>query len=297
MLSRVLTGLLYYGLLLPISYLPFPLLYGLSDGLSAVLYHVVRYRRKVVEKQLADAFPEKTDAERRHIARTFYRHLADMILESVKTFTLPEHEVLARARCLNPELANAYAAAGRQVLAVAGHHQNFEWLALAAARLVNHRPVAVYKPLHNKFFDEKIRQSRSRLGLRLVPMQEVKNFLRNTSELYAVILAFDQAPANPRRGYWMRFLNQDTPVLYGAERNAREFDLPVVFAHTYREGRGRYAFSLEVVTEHPSQTETGFITEKITRLLEADIRRDPAYWLWSHRRWKHPRPEVMMLHE
>ncbi len=284
------SALFYYGLLIPASHLPFSVLYKISDGVSWFMYRVMKYRKKVIKSNLRNSFPEKPEAEIEKICREYYRHLCDTMLESVKTFTVSKKDVLPRIYCKNPEVINEFANRNQSVLLVAGHYSGFEWLIFAIDLIIKHQVTAIYRPLHNLFFDQKIRESRSRMGLRLIPMADTKTFLNSEkAEPNAIVFAMDQAPTNPDNAYWMTFLNQDTPVLFGTEKYAKDYDLPVVFAHLEKRERGCYGVEFEVVTAAPCETTHGQTTEKMMRLLEKDIQKEPTYWLWSHRRWKHKR--------
>jgi Kdo2-lipid IVA lauroyltransferase/acyltransferase len=289
-MTSFLSAIFYYGLLTPFSYLPFSVIYTISDGLSWLMYRVFKYRKKLIVSNLRNSFSEKSEIEIQRICRQFYRHLADTMLESVKTFTVAKEEVLPRIYCKNPEVIDLFAEQNKSVLMVAGHYSGFEWLVFAVDLLIKHQVTAVYRPLNNVFFDKKIRESRSRMGLQLVPMPDTKQFLESgMTTPNAVVFAMDQSPSNPTNAHWITFLDQDTPVLFGSEKYAKEYDLPVVFAHLEKRERGCYGIVFEVVTDNPRQTAQGEITENMMRLLEKDIREEPQYWLWSHRRWKHKR--------
>jgi Kdo2-lipid IVA lauroyltransferase/acyltransferase len=280
----------YYVFLVPISLLPFSVLYKISDGLSWVLCYVVRYRKADIFSNLRNSFPKKPETEIQRIAREFYRHLCDTMLESVKTFTVTQKETLPRVYCTNAEVIDKYAKQGRSVLFVAGHYSGFEWLVFSINLLLKHQVSAIYRPLNNAFFEKKIQESRSRMGLKLISMYDVKPYLEHGMvEPTAVVFAMDQSPSKTVNVHWMQFLNQDTAVLFGTEKYAKDYDLPVVFGHLLKHERGRYGITFEVVSDAPQQTTHGEITEKMTRMLEADICQKPEFWLWSHRRWKHKR--------
>ena len=281
----------YYVLLKPLSLLPLSVLYYLSDFLFWVVYRVVGYRKKVVFTNLRHSFPGKGEAAIEAIAERFYRHFCDLIVESIRLFSMPEAEARARMQVANPELLQRFYDAGRSVLIGAGHYANWELVATIVDRQVAHQCVGIYAPLANAFFNRAIFQSRRRFGLELLPRREVKAWFRdNQDRRTAVLFATDQSPSNPKNAYWTRFLNQETGVLFGIEHYAVKYDLPVVFGHITRLRRGYYTFHFEVVEEHPKEAPYGAITERHIRLLEKDILAEPAYWLWTHRRWKHERP-------
>jgi KDO2-lipid IV(A) lauroyltransferase len=289
----IINSLLYYLIIIPISLLPFPLLYGLSDFLFFLFYYVLGYRKKIVLGNIQRSFPERSDQEHKAISKKFYRHFCDLILESLKTFTISEKEVLKRVVCKNPEVLNDYFDKKQSVILAGGHYNNWELFAVGIDQLIKHKTIGIYKPLSNTYFDKKMRKTRSKYGLYMISTKIVKEvFEEEKNNLTVTIFAIDQSPGNPKNSYWMKFLNQDTAVLYGTEKYAKEYNYPVVYGRINKEKRGYYSFEFFNVTDQPSATRYGEITEKITHLLEQDILRLPQYWLWSHRRWKHKKPQA-----
>ena len=192
---------------------------------------------------------------------------------------------------VNPEVVDKYFNEGRSIILAGGHYNNWELFAVAIDDLVKHHCIAIYKPLNNKFFDEKMRETRGKYGLEMISTKAIKAiFEKRAGELNAVIFGADQSPGNPKSAYWMNFLNQDTGVLFGTEKYAREFNMPVLYGRILKLKRGHYTFEVIPVCDDPASMPYGAITEAHTRLLEKDIENEPAYWLWSHRRWKHKRP-------
>lgn len=288
----VFNALLYYLVIIPISLLPFPLLYALSDGIYVLFYYMLGYRKKVVLQNIRNSFPDKTEKENIEICKKFYRHFCDLVVESLKTFTISEKEVLKRVIFTNPEVIDKYFDQKRSVIIAGGHYNNWELFAVAVDALIKHKTVGIYKPLSNKYFDGKMRGTRSKYGLEMISTKEVKPFFdKHINVLTATIFGTDQSPSNPNNAYWMKFLNQDTGVLFGAEKFAKEYNYPVVYGRINKLKRGHYSLDFTDVTETPTETAYGEITEKITLLLEKDIEAIPQYWLWTHRRWKHKRPE------
>jgi Kdo2-lipid IVA lauroyltransferase/acyltransferase len=289
---KIVNFLVYYCVIIPISLLPFPLLYGLSDFLFILFYYVLGYRKKIVMGNIKRSFPEKSDKEHREIGRKFYRHFCDLILESLKTFTISEKQVAKRVTCKNPEVINKYYDQGRSVIIAGGHYNNWEIFAVGVDQLIKHKAVGIYKPLSNKYFDSKIRETRSKYGLYMIATKIVKKvFDEEKNNLIATIFAIDQSPSNSNNCYWMEFLNQETGVLFGVEKYSKEYDFPVLYGRINKEKRGHYSFEFFPTFDNPRETEYGEITEKVTKMLEEDIRAIPEYWLWTHRRWKHKKPE------
>ena len=166
-----------------------------------------------------------------------------------------------------------------------------EPFATKISQQIPHAAIALYTPLKNRFFDEKMKATRSKFGLQLLSIHEVKKALaHHQSELQTVIFGADQSPRKSQRAYWMTFLNQETGVQFGTEKLARANNLAVVYGRIHKLKRGKYEVDYELICEHAAEQEEGYITQKHTKLLEKDIRNAPAYWLWTHKRWKHKRP-------
>ena len=271
--------------------LPHVLLYAFSDAVFFVLFYLVGYRKKVVLKNLENSFPEKTDAERQIIARKFFNHLCDIILETIKGFTISEKQIRKRFAVRNPELLDKYFDQGRDVILIGGHYNNWEMLALGLGYEIKHLPIGIYKQLSNPYFDSKMKSTRQKGRLVMVPTYEAKaTFEREFAEPTAIIFGIDQNPSNPDRCYWTTFLNQDTAVSFGAERYARQYHRPVLFGLIHKVKRGYYEADFHVVSEDPASEPHGVIMERGTRAVEDAILHQPQYWLWSHKRWKAKRP-------
>ena len=283
------TKFFYYLLILPLSLLPYPLLYLLSDIIFLIMYRVIGYRKKVVFTNLRNSFPNKSKQELKKIMSDFYRHLCDIIMESVKGFTISEKQLRKRLIIKNPEFSNYFADKRQSIIFVGGHYNNWEICAQAFAMYSNHKCIGSYKPLSNAFINDKIYTSRSKYGMHLISMKQTKKSFEDGDEPKAIVFGSDQNPANPKRAHWVQFLNQDTGVLFGVERYAKEYDWPVVFVSIRKAKRGYYEVEYSLVTDNPNEEPHGKITEDFTKRLEQDIINQPQYWLWSHKRWKHKR--------
>jgi Kdo2-lipid IVA lauroyltransferase/acyltransferase len=293
---KFLNILFFYGILIPISYLPYSVLYFISDGLYVVIYKVVGYRKEVILQNVTNSFPHKTSGEHLQIVNDFYKHLCDLVVESIKGFTISEAEVKQRMKVINPEYIDRFFDKGQSVILAGGHYNNWELFAVAIDAPIKHKAVALYKPLSNKFFDEKMRSSRSRYGLEMISTKGSRQEFEKTDCLRVIILGVDQFPGRSTNCYWSTFLNQDTAMIFGTEKYAKEYNYPVLYGRINKVKRGHYAFEFSDAIEEPRQTGYGEITRTINYLLEKDIIARPQYWLWSHKRWKHKRP-VDYVHE
>jgi KDO2-lipid IV(A) lauroyltransferase len=256
-----------------------------------MFYYVLGYRKKVIVGNIQRSFPNKSEKEQKEIVRKFYKHFCDLILESIKTFTISEKQVQKRVVCKNPEGIDKYFNQKRSVIIAGGHYNNWELFAVAVDSQIKHKAIGIYKPLTNKYFDNILRKTRSKYGLYMISTRDVKKvFEEEKNNLTATIFAIDQSPSNPDKAYWTTFLNQDTGVLYGTEKYAKDYNQVVVYGRINKEKRGHYSYEFFDVTETPATTAHGEITEKITRMLETDINNQPEFWLWSHKRWKHKKP-------
>lgn len=270
------------------SLLPFWLLYKISDLIYLVLYYMVGYRRKVVADNLKASFPEKSFEERKAIEKEYFRYLADLIVETVKLFTISEKEVMKRMHCPNFDLIQGYFAGGKSVIGALGHYGNWELAGHCLSLLTQtERRVIVYKPLNNGVFNNVIKKVRSRFGATLVAMQStMRSLISFKNERSITVLVSDQTPAQSDATYFTEFLGQPTPVFLGVEKLSKLLDNVVVFCDIRRIKRGYYTVTFVPLFTDAKNTAEHEITEAHVRYLEEVIKHDPAYWLWSHRRWK-----------
>ncbi len=282
---------LYIRLLDGISKISWKNIYRLATILDFLLYHVVGYRRKVVLENLRRSFPEKSENEIRAIARQYYRHLANLIFETIKCRSCPPEEILNRVWG-DLSIVDRLYAENRNVVFLMGHLGNWEIGNLFASLRFSHECLVVYRPLANRAFDQWYLDLRTRFGARLIPMDDVAAELRKPRDKpYVVVLANDQSPP-PQSAFWTTFLNQDTGFFRGAEILARRNDLAVLYADFSRikNMQGFFHVEISLICEHCREVPKNGILERQIRLLERDIREQPYNWLWSHRRWKHKRP-------
>lgn len=273
--------------------LPFWILYLISDFLSFLLYRVIRYRRKVVRTNLQNSFPDKDIEEIKSIERKFYQYICDYFVEEIKTLRLSHKQLLKRMNYFNQqEFLDCIEEFGGVVLLIP-HYANFEWIiGMGAIMKDGDLPVQVYKPLRNKYFDKLFRHIRSRFGGHNVAkhstVRELVKLKRNGVKM-AVGLISDQNPSGNDARYWTNFLNQDTVFMDGGERIAKMMNLPVFYCDLFRVKRGFGKVNFEVISLEPKQTKEGEITQAFAEKIECTIRRNPPYWFWAHKRWKHKR--------
>jgi KDO2-lipid IV(A) lauroyltransferase len=287
--------ILTYSLVWMLHLLPERILYLLSDIAFLLTYHVIGYRRKVVFDNLEKAFPEYGREEIRPIARKFYHHLCDIMLEQAVFHFYSEEKALDRMKYRNTELLNEYHRKGKHVMAVVGHYGNWEYLS-SMCLAMDHPFLGIYKPLRNKYFDRMVIRNRTRFGAYVTAMEKVARRLiefNQRKEPVLTVFLGDQRPILQHVQYWTKFMGRDTPMYLGTEKLARKLDAVVVFLKINKPRRGRYEVDIELICDNPRELEPYEITERHVRMLEDQIREEPAYWLWSHRRWKHSYEEFM----
>lgn len=282
--------LLYYVVLLPLSWLPLPVLYGVGRFFYWLGYRVFRYRRKVVYDNIRGSFPDWTEERVEAQVESFYGYFFDSMAESIKLFSMPEAETIVRCRVENPEVLKPYVETGRSVIMCGAHYANWEVAALAfPSQFEGMTVVGVYSPLKNETLDALIHDNRRRTGVHLVSRRAVDEYVAEDPVRPALdFFVADQSPSNAAwyKIHWTRFLNRTTSFVMGPERYAVRYDRPVFYVNLRMVKRGHYVARLFPITDDPRSTEPGFITEAFARRLETEIERDPTPWLWTHRRWK-----------
>jgi len=256
------------------------------------------YRGKVVRANLKRAFPGASGWTRAVWFVTFQRHFMQLLVESAKLFTMSQKDVESGMPHHNVEVVQALHDQGKHVLVAGGHMNNWEWSAVTLNQALPHRSMALYKKLSDPKADKLMRSSRQRFGLEMVPTKEGRAWMNvaQHGNPVAVVMGFDQSPADPSKSWWTTFLGTETAVFYGLEQWSKLYDMAVVYASIRRHGPWKYSLTYELICDGEERLGEGEVLDRCLAKLEREIAMDPPRWLWSHKRWKHNRPEKSPVH-
>jgi Kdo2-lipid IVA lauroyltransferase/acyltransferase len=276
-----------YGPLHLLSLLPLSVLYLLSDLAYVILYYVIGYRRKVVDHNLSIAFPHKSVAERKAIAKRFYKNFADSFIETIKAFSVSDAFIREHFTGDFSVFHELYDKGVQRVQCHSGHYFNWEYGNLSLPLHLPYTLLTVYMPITNKTFDRIFYKLRAKTGAKLISAINIRNeILPHRNDNYVLGLIADQNPGDPRNAFWVSFFNRPTPFVRAPESGARRGNIPVVFTHFKRVKRGYYQITFHLAEEAPSTTKVGELTKRYADYLQRSIEEQPENWLWSHRRWK-----------
>ncbi len=278
-----------YGFLWVFAFLPLRLLYIFSDFLFFFVYYIIRYRKKVVIKNLSLSFPEKKNDEIVKITKAFYKYFVDSFFEAIHLLHMSEQDAMTHFKYKNPDLLKEIYDKGDSIVLLLPHYGNWEWLATLEKASPFHF-LAIYKPLTDKCIDRLYNRIRERFGGETVPMKKAYRKMvtyQKEKKQNITFFLYDQRPLGNELNYWITFMNQDTPVLLGAERVAIKLGQTVVFMKMRKVKRGFYESEFVIISEEPSSSNKFEITNHFYKILEELLKEDPASWLWSHDRWKY----------
>ncbi len=271
-----------------LSRLPFFVLYRISDFLYLFVFYVLRYRRKLVMKNLGNSFPDKEKASLEKIARQFYRNFCDYGVETLKLLTISEKELTQRFSFGDQELIELHAQKNQSVIYLAAHQFNWEWGMVAASTALPLTMDFVYQKVNSEFFNKLILDCRSRFGAYPIERQKVaRESMARRHILRGIATVTDQYPGHSGdKKYFHKFMNQDTAFFYGVNQIAYLTQYPVFFFNIEKLKRGYYKGSfIQVGTPPYDKTDTRVIEEYIN-ILEECIKQNPENYLWTHDRWK-----------
>lgn len=271
------------------SLIPFGALYKLADFLAWLLYKVIGYRKEVIYKQLTTSFPNKSKEEIEQIARASYTNLGDIIVESIKGFSMSEADFRQRYFFTNPSVSNDLAAKGQSTIHIAAHYGNWEWGAITYPLWVSSPVLGFYKPLSNVHIEAYGREKRGMFNMILIPIgQTAKAFDDYIDQTAAYVFVSDQSTWSDK-AHWVTFLGQDTACPPGADKYARALNATVFYVDIQRIKRGFYEVTLDLLAENPTSLPEEEVTKRYMAKLESILLEKPQDWLWSHKRWKKKR--------
>lgn len=274
-----------------LSLLPLGVLYVFADILFFITFYILKYRSYVVYKNLKKSFPEKNNKEINKIAKGFYKHFSDIVVETLKLSSISAQKLKKRVRVKNIELVDKLYDQNKSVILYLGHYGNWEWMAVLPL-LLKHKVLTFYQILSSGYFDSYMKKLREKFGVEAIDSHSAfKGLVKYDQQginTFTLMIG-DQCPAKPSKKYWTTFLNQETPYLVGADRVARKVNHVVIYPFIEKVKRGYYEIEFKLLESNPKDTEIDEITEKFSQQLENNIIHNPSLWLWSHRRWKRKR--------
>jgi len=273
-----------------VAHTPLLLLYPLADIMGRLACNVVRYRRRLVRRNIAQAFP---DMERKDLDRTikkFYRHLADYFVETIKLKGMSDTEMRRRFTFSGTEEIDRLFDEGRDIVLYTSHFGNWEWVTSLGLWTRHQEAVYshVYLPQQNRWFNDYFHRLRSRYNVSIPNPRVLRQFIEWRREGKRFITGFlsDQRPGWKASTVEVDFLGRPTHFIQGTEELARKFKTAVVWIDTRVQKRGYYHSEVKVICTDASQTPPEWLTREYARLLSTTIRRTPWAYLWSHNRWR-----------
>ena len=229
-----------FKIIILFSKLPLRVLYWLSDFIFVILYFVVGYRKKVVFQNLKNSFPEKSDSELKIIRKKFYHNFCDYLVETLKSFTIPSHELRVRVQHLNQDVFHEAKKENKNVILLAGHIFNWEWFNALATIIPQEKSFPVYRKVQSSFWEQKVKAIRNRFGNHALEAKEViRHIFKNTNDGNSVYMfVADQTPHSSEVTYGLEFLHQKTPAFVGYDKLSTRMDLVFVYCAMNKVKRG-----------------------------------------------------------
>jgi KDO2-lipid IV(A) lauroyltransferase len=283
--------ILVFPWLFLLSKLPFWILYRISDLIFVILYHIIKYRRKVVLENLRNSFPQREEKFIQSVERKYYKHLSDLFVETIKGYSITEKQMKKRMINEDQDVYLDYYQKNQSFIVVMSHCGNWEWICLMSQLTCKQQVFCTYKTLSSDGFNWFMYQIRSKFGAKPVSMTEtLRAFANNKDAVTVTALIGDQNPSGVNQVYWAdSFLNQETAFLTGPAKISKKFNLPIVYLDSRKLYRGHYAARSLTIIDNPSELTEDQISERISNHIQNEILNQPEIWLWSHRRWKHKR--------
>ena len=281
---------LIYGLLKLHALLPLKALYIFADILFILVYHIARYRRKLVRRNMSKSFLDKTEKEIIKLEKEFYHHFCDYFFETIKLLHISDDEMRKRMEFHGLDLLAEAMKDNKSCIMYLGHYGNWEWVPSIGLHLPQEMVKAqIYQRISSKSFDDIFIKIRTRFNsLNIERKETMRTIVKLRNEGKQTIYGFisDQRPPRYYDQYWTTFLNQDTLTLTGTERIARKTKFAVAYLDVQKTKRGHYKGTFSLISPDASREPEYAITEMYMRKLENTILRNPAYYLWTHNRWK-----------
>ncbi|MCU7613818.1 lysophospholipid acyltransferase family protein [Chryseobacterium sp. GMJ5] len=272
-----------------ISKMPLKILYIFSDIIFYLNHYVVGYRKKIITQNIKNSFPDKTDHEIAEIRKKFYLNFSDYLAETVKSFTMSERETRVRMQHINQQVFHDAKKEGKNIILLAGHVFNWEWMNALATIVPQKNCHPVYRKVNSSFWENQMKKVRSKFGNEALEANEViLNIFRSKNDGDSIYLfVADQTPHVAHVNYGLEFLNQRTPAFIGYDKLATRMDLAFIYCEMQKVKRGLYQINYHRIMPEGEKFVNNEVVKKFHQLLENTIKKRPDNYLWSHRKWKY----------
>lgn len=272
-----------------ISKLPLRVLYIFSDIIFFLNYYLVGYRKKVITQNLQNSFPNKTKEEIKEIRKKFYLNFSDYLVETIKSFSISETESRVRMQHINQDLFHEAKAEGKNIILLAGHVFNWEWINALAKVIPQDHCHPVYRKVNSDFWENQMKKVRNKFGNEALEANEViMHIFRSKNDgNSAYMFVADQTPHVAHVNYGLEFLHQRTPVFIGYDKLATRMDLAFIYCEMKKVKRGFYQVNYHRIYPDGEKFAEHEVVKKFHKLLENTLHKRPDNYLWSHRKWKY----------
>ncbi len=268
--------------------------FGTATSIGAFLglgvFSLTRIRKKVTMDNLRHAFPEKTDQEKRAIARGAFKTYGIAITQMLWAGSASVAELKSKVNIGDTGPVHRALARGKGLILMSGHFGCWEFL-VSSVRLHLGVPfVIIVQTQRNRRINELVDRLRSRFGNQTYPMgPSVRHVMKALQEGKTLALLGDQS--GPRESVFVDFFGRPAATHRGPAAFSLRNDTPIVMVFLVRQEDGTYQALFEEVDRSgltgSSDDNVVELTRRHTKVLEEYIRRYPEHWLWMHKRWKH----------
>ena len=299
----LLDWLVYLGvriLVCVVQTLPLSTCSRLADFLAWVAHEKLRFRARVTQENLAQAFPDLTDQDRDEIARKMWRHMILLICELVQApRKIHRRNWHQHVRTKHIDQQVQHLLADGPVIVVSGHFGNFEVGGVVSA-LLGYPTFSVARSLDNPFLDQFMKRFREATGQLMLPKRGSSYQVDQVLNANGTLMLLGDQSAGPK-GCWIEFFGR----LASCHKSVALFTLtqqaPMVVAYSKRVDDRPMQFELGVLGVYDPEQDGPMSIEELTQwhthLLEQAIRESPEQYWWLHRRWRDPPQRVLRKYE
>lgn len=272
------------GLLSLAAWLPFRLRMAAGTLLGHATRLLARERRYITETNLRLCFPELSEAERAGMLRQTFVENGIGLIETASGWIRPPEHFRTLVRFPGKEVFAQALAQGRGVVLLGAHYSTLDF---SANLLSLYFPFAVtYRAHKNPLFDAFMLRGRLRNCNGVFDRKDIRGAFRHLKAGKMLWYAPDQ-DYGPDKAVYAPFFGQPAATITAGSRFAAINQSPALIVSHRRLTREK-CYVLEgapLPDGFPSGDDVQDAT-LINRMLEAEIRKAPAQYLWMHKRFK-----------
>jgi len=263
---------------------------SLGKVIGDLLRLLSKKRKNITLKNLANAFPEKSNDWIYDILIRSYRNLGIVLIEVLTMKYLNEKEIRKYVKFENLDLITETYHRGNGLILLSAHFGNWEFAAFTAGFFTGIPLKIIVKEQQNTIADRILNKYREMAGNEVIYMDKAARKIVNSLLNKECLAILADQRATKDKDVYVDFFGTPAATYEAPAALALKYNVPIIYGFSVRNSDGSYTIKLKELKYddlNNDRESIKILTQRHVKALEDAIREHPELWTWQHNRWKY----------